>query len=211
MSKARSVYIPLKDNLTVKMFMEEGWGIADSPDELECDLVCFTGGSDVTPLLYGESIIKGTVVDLVRDKKEVRLWRDIPLKLPKVGICRGAQFLNVMCRGKMWQNVDNHVRRGMHDIKTMEGSLIQVTSTHHQMMRPSDEAFIVATASESKYKTCEEKSVRYMDDKPHWDDAEVLYYEHENALCFQPHPEYCLRGDACWRYFFDLLDTYQFS
>jgi len=66
--------------------------------------VVFTGGADVSPFMYGEKKLSVTCNDEHRDEQE-KLFFERYTKVPKVGICRGGQFLNVMNGGKMWQHV----------------------------------------------------------------------------------------------------------
>jgi hypothetical protein len=162
------------------------------------DLVCFTGGSDVNPLYYGEKPHPSTHFLPLRDAYEKDAYLTIPAQLPKVGICRGGQFLNVMSGGKLWQDVDGHCRtHELTDSRTNEKIL--VTSTHHQMMRPTGSAKIIATANESTYK---ESALGY--DEVGTPDYEILWYEELRTLCFQPHPEYELQ--SCLDYFNRILE-----
>src|ERR1700677_4699649 len=60
-------------------------------------LVVFTGGADVAPSLYGEEASRETSSYPKRDIFETIVFQKAhSLHKPKVGICRGAQFLNVM-------------------------------------------------------------------------------------------------------------------
>lgn len=175
------------------MFKVHGWEIVDNI--YKADLVQFTGGEDVSPDLYGEAKHSRTHSNPDRDHRE-RIVFNLCLSInkPMSGICRGGQFLNVMCGGKMWQHVDGHARSGTHDcIDELTGEVFQATSTHHQMMIPSKEGILLASAQESKSK---EKMgdnggvVLFMSKGKYMNDSEVVYYQKEKALCFQPHPEH---------------------
>ena len=104
----------------------------------------------------------------------------------------------------MYQDVDNHAIHGKHGAFDLyEKTMIQVTSTHHQMMRPGHDATIIAIADESTYKEgmCHGQPARYLQGRN--EDIEVLTYPNA-VLCFQPHPE--LHGaDSTKAYFFMLL------
>ena len=203
----RAVYIVGSDAGVTKMFTHRGWLLAET--DQDADAVIFTGGADITPFLYGERIIQGTQVNFTRDLEEVRLFKSLSSTLPKIGICRGGQFLNVMSGGSMFQDVDNHAIRGCHDMKdVVDGNTIMVTSTHHQMMIPSDKAFIIGLAKEASKKVGERISISIKEKT--WDDHEVLYYEHNNAFCFQPHPEYVKADHDCQEYFFRQIEAYCF-
>lgn len=208
MSKPK-VYIVGGGGAYAAMFIKAGFDVVDKLDD--ADLVQFTGGEDVSPDLYGEDIHPKTFCNPRRDMEEERLFR-YALDMGKyiTGICRGGQFLNVMNGGKMYQHVDNHGIAGTHaalDIET--GRTIQVTSTHHQMMRKGAEGMLVATAALS---TCLESmcngniitGVGYPGDH---DDTEVVYYPGSQSLCFQPHPEF-FNVDECTNYYFELLNRF---
>src|SRR5258708_5997364 len=65
------------------------------------DLILFAGGTDVNPKLYGEK--QGTWTgrsDFQRDAFEQTVFEMYPDN-PKLGICRGSQFVNVMNGGKL--------------------------------------------------------------------------------------------------------------
>ncbi len=188
-----------------KMFFDAGLKGARSVED--ASIICFTGGSDVHPSLYEEKMLPSTFSDLPRDEREAGIYGEaLALKKPMVGICRGAQFLNVMNGGKLWQDVDNHAIRDGHaviDVRT--GDIREnMTSTHHQQMIAADDAEIIATACRSTYKASDTKTIRRAE--PENDDMEVLWYPGSLSLCFQPHPEFN-HGD-CRDYFLDLFDNY---
>ena len=98
----------------------------------EADLIQFTGGADISPELYNEPRHRKTYPNPIRDNREeleFRKWID---KKPMVGICRGAQLFHAMMGGKLYQHVNNHGKS--HEIVTLNGEIINVTSLHHQMM-----------------------------------------------------------------------------
>lgn len=154
----------------------------------EAQLVCFTGGEDVTPGVYGDTAHKYTGNNPFRDNEEAKIVAYcVRNDIPMVGICRGAQFLNVMGGGRMYQHVERHC--GNHEITDARtGQKLLVSSTHHQMMMPAPSALLVATAALGGSREW------YDGDRPRKDvsdmDIEAVYYENINALCFQPHPEF---------------------
>lgn len=189
----------------VKMFADAGFKGATSVDD--ADFICFTGGEDVDPRIYGEEPLPCTGFNSSRDARESGIYADAMMaKKPMVGICRGGQFLNVMNGGKMWQDVNNHALSGTHDIVDMKtGEVVQgMTSTHHQMMRPAEKAEILALASLSTQKVAATEKINR--DKPEEDDVEVLWYSDSLSLCFQPHPEFSY--GQCRDYFLNLVDEY---
>jgi GMP synthase-like glutamine amidotransferase len=141
------------------------------------DLVVFTGGSDVSPWLYNH-VNEASGNNAKRDAKEV-LWYHKFYNVPKLGICRGAQFLNVMNGGTMIQDVQGHAIAGTHRAKDTDYGLFwDVTSTHHQMMVPRKNVNTFA----SKEENCGAARGKF--------ESEVLYYGTSLSLCFQPHPEF---------------------
>lgn len=141
------------------------------------DLVVFTGGADVSPWLYNHAN-EASGNNAKRDAKEV-LWYHKFYNVPKLGICRGAQFLNVMNGGTMLQDVQGHAIAGTHRAKDTDYGLFwDVTSTHHQMMVPNKSANVFVNKDEN----CGAARGKF--------ESEVLYYGTSMSLCFQPHPEF---------------------
>ena len=191
-----------------KMYREAGYEI--TVDIGKADLVQFTGGSDVSPHLYGEKVHATTMAHPPRDEFEKDVYEAaLSFDIPMVGICRGGQFLNVMNGGKMYQHVDDHGIHGTHKARDVEtGRIVQVTSTHHQMMRPADNAIMVCFASLSTSKQYM-KDGKVEEDVGESLDTEAVYYEDTKCLCFQPHPEFNrLKIGDTREYFFELLKRY---
>lgn len=191
-----------------QMFNELGFTIvhALSPN---VDLVCFTGGEDVTPQMYGDKPHRLTHYNFLRDRYEEDIFlQTLALGIPMVGICRGGQFLNVMSGGRMYQHVTSHTRS--HYITDVySGDVVYVSSTHHQMMMPSSEAVLVASSTLGGDREWYEGEVFKHDisDK----DIEVVFYEKTRCLCFQPHPEFDSAEFMGMRnYFESLLNRYFF-
>lgn len=160
------------------------------------DLVVFLGGEDIDPALYGEPRLTQTrSINPRRDameKGKFELYKGIP----KVGICRGGQMLNVLSGGSMFQHVDNHTNsHGVVDLLTED--YMEVTSTHHQMMVPGEGAEVLAIAWEATQRLSGTKR-----EQPDFD-TEAVWYEKTNSLCFQPHPEY--QDNDCRDLFFSYI------
>ena len=171
----------------------------------QADILCFQGGADVHPKLYGEEPLPITTPENARDEEDIEAYTRYP-NMPKVGICRGGQFLNVMAGGEMWQDVNNHSYGheviNLIDIPKSQyqrNHILDVTSDHHQMMIPSDLGTVITIA----HKATEYKTATKDREHPQYD-VEAVWYEHLNALCFQPHPEYNSRY-ATRAYFFTLM------
>lgn len=71
------------------------------------DGIIFSGGEDVAPAYYGESILNESVgINAPRDTSDfllVQAARD--RQIPIMGICRGEQLLNVAFGGTLWQDL----------------------------------------------------------------------------------------------------------
>ena len=219
----KSVHIVGGDYLVAEMFNKNGFELM--PDPKGADLLCFTGGADVSPDLYGDHQHRTTHINRDRDLREKAIfdqYRDVP----KVGICRGGQFLNVMSGGTLWQDVDAHAIGHTHELYYLKDrhwdfkkvnretwmhyqelgadyKNIEVTSTHHQMMRPDrTSAEVWGLVFRSSYRD------RGTDNKRRSDfiaypDVEIARYPITKSLCFQPHPEYGVK--SCEDLFFDCL------
>lgn len=170
-----------------------GKGGYDVVDNIfDADFIQFTGGQDVSPELYNCLNIRSNV-NKERDLFEAGIFaigrrRDIPM----VGVCRGGQFLNVMCGGAMIQHCEGH--QSHHRMKTNDGREMMATSTHHQMMIPTSRAIILASAN-IIHKEGDGENPYLMECDP-----EVVLYHREKCLCFQPHPE--------WGQYQELTDYY---
>ena len=79
--------------------------------------VLLTGGNNINPKLYG-SQEKISDISNERDATEsLLLYHAIERNLPVLGICRGAQFINIYFGGKLTHvNSDFHVRK-KHPVK----------------------------------------------------------------------------------------------
>lgn len=81
-------------------------------DELEylasnLDGLLLTGGNDMDPVLFGETILNDTVqLCPERDRAEYEALKlAVQKDLPVLGICRGAQVMNVYFGGSLFQDI----------------------------------------------------------------------------------------------------------
>lgn len=184
-----------------RMFASRGWEVSNidpaskSRDIInlinQADLVQFTGGADVTPEIYGQENTRSGN-NPARDLFEAGIFA-IALRVgkPMAGICRGGQFLNVMCGGKMVQHVEGHATGQTHMLRTWDGRDIPVSSTHHQMMVPkfdSEECDLIGWANIVGEA-----------------DEEIIIYQDHKVLCFQPHPEFS-NVSTCRDLYFELIE-----
>ena len=76
-----------------------------------CDGICFTGGADVHPSYFGEEIKEACgTIQKYRDEYELKLF-DIAYKAKKpiLGICRGAQVINIALGGTLYQDINSEL------------------------------------------------------------------------------------------------------
>ena len=180
--------------------------------DIPFDVGLFTGGADISPFLYGEKKLPTTHVNYERDMQEIKEWQYLGTGFPKVGICRGAQLLNVLSGGSLWQDVNAHyTTKGpmIHDMKDIStGVLVPTTSTHHQMMRVGQDGVVVAAAHQSTVKKAANELITIEKPETGWNDPEVVWYSDTTSLCIQGHPEYHNTPKEFISYFFDMIDKY---
>lgn len=154
----------------------------------QAELVVFTGGSDVDPIIYNESKHPMTCSNYDRDLAEQEMFNKAQeLGIPAIGVCRGSQFLCTMAGGKLVQHQQNPMY--IHNINTYDDRVIKVTSTHHQAAYPFD-------LPEDEYKVLgwTEDISEYHEDGDEFEmspplECEVVYYPKTNSLGIQSHPE----------------------
>lgn len=202
MTKAKKkVYVVGGDGLVVRMFETRlGSDYEVTPKAYEADLVCFTGGEDVWPELYGREDHPTTYFNVTRDLKEEEFYYSdyfVKNRIPKVGICRGAQFLCVMNGGELYQDVDRHAIWGEHELtytdEKGQNHIHMVTSTHHQMQNPYSDTDLKfelwGFAERCTYRDSETVERKPLSENAH-PDVEIVYWPETRCLGFQPHPEY---------------------
>jgi len=81
----------------------------------ELDALVLMGGSDVCPETYGEKALKPEWNgDRVRDDYEIALLRAfVSAGKPVLGLCRGAQVINVALGGTLYQDIATQVPRAL--------------------------------------------------------------------------------------------------
>ena len=138
----------------------------------ELDGLVLMGGSDVSPESYGEKPLKPEWTgDRIRDDYEITLLRSfIAAGRPVLGVCRGAQVINVGQGGTLYQDIAsqfpgaiNHRNwdiydRNSHATAIVPGSglarlypgmtLTKTNSVHHQAARELGRDLVVEAWSE---------------------------------------------------------------
>lgn len=125
-----------------------------------CQGFLFTGGPDPHPFLWGEETHKNCgPISVKRDQMELSLLTmAMEQKKPILGICRGAQILNIGLGGDIYQDISSqyrsafpiahsqpmHYRHPSHHVDVKkdtrlasfgDDTTIQVNSCHHQAIR----------------------------------------------------------------------------
>ncbi|MGM9319306.1 gamma-glutamyl-gamma-aminobutyrate hydrolase family protein [Deinococcus aquaticus] len=106
------------------------------------DVVLAGGGPDLNPRLYGQENRACRSVNEVRDDRDLRLLKAaLDARLPFLGLCRGAQLLNIALNGTLYQDLaTEHGQAHLPDHPVTFsgegtvrlGSSAQVNSSHHQ-------------------------------------------------------------------------------
>jgi putative glutamine amidotransferase len=174
----------------------------------DIDGLVLQGGSDMSPAHYGEEPARPEWAgDAIRDVYEMELVRlSITRRLPLLGVCRGAQVLNVALGGSLYQDVETHhpdkrVHRNWelydahgHEIAIEPDSWlakhygghvpvgIHVNSVHHQALRQIGRGLVVEARSVPDGVV---EAVRYA---PAGEDAPAFAYG------VQWHPEFMTPG-----------------
>ena len=144
--------------------------LQDWVDDL--DGLILHGGSDVSPKSYGEEPLKPEWQgDYIRDQYEIELFQLFRAAgKPVLGICRGAQLLNVACGGTLIQDIPTQVPgalnhrnweiydQNFHGIEMEAGSELaklypkskqaKVNSIHHQGIQKLGNDLIIEARSE---------------------------------------------------------------
>jgi anthranilate/para-aminobenzoate synthase component II len=156
-------------------------------------LVLFTGGEDVCPREYGDTSPKGLCgCNPRRDYMEKEVFKAAVAHNMKItGICRGAQFANVMSGGKMMHHITGHgVYHGFVPLNDQDNP-IEVSSTHHQMIIPPEDGFIIGWSEHRRsnvYVGAHDK--RLKEDRWPAVETEAVLIPRTHFAGVQYHPEY---------------------
>ena len=125
----------------------------------EMDCLILQGGSDVSPKNYGETPLKPEWAgDYVRDLYEIALLKEFVAQgKPVLGVCRGAQLINVAYGGTLYQDIQTQIPgalnhrnwdiydQNFHQIEFVAGSRLaqlyggmktaKINTVHHQALK----------------------------------------------------------------------------
>jgi putative glutamine amidotransferase len=138
----------------------------------ELDGLVLMGGADVCPETYGEKALKPAWNgDRIRDDYEIALLRAfMEQRKPVLGICRGAQIVNVAQGGTLWQDLGTQVPGALnhrnweiyadncHATALLPGTglaklypgktVVKTNSVHHQAVKDLGRELVVEARSE---------------------------------------------------------------
>lgn len=136
------------------------------------DALVLMGGSDVCPETYGEKALRPEWNgDRIRDDYEIALLKAfMARRKPVLGICRGAQIVNVGMGGTLWQDLGTQVPHALnhrnwaiyeqncHATSLVPGSglarmypgteTVKTNSIHHQAVKELGRNLVVEARSE---------------------------------------------------------------
>ncbi len=153
------------------------------------DGVLLSGGKDIHPRYFGESILEDASVEIdeERDAAELLLARAaVEAGLPVLGICRGIQTLNVAAGGSLYQDLavigidaSVHQQRGRllewqpaHQVglvpgsrlaSLLDGERVETNSFHHQAVHlPAPGWLVTARAPDGVIEGLEHPAHRFV-------------------------------------------------
>lgn len=120
------------------------------------DGLLFSGGADIHPSRYGQTVVGADSIEDARDALEAMAWQRAGARgVPVLGICRGLQAINVFSGGTILQHVEGHAGPGWgtgpaatHPLRVVAGTRLWdvlgtpdsllVNAYHHQGIREGD-------------------------------------------------------------------------
>lgn len=171
----------------------------------KCDGLLFSGGPDISPYLYGADPDSqcGKVIP-ARDEFELKLLeKAIEKNKAVLGICRGAQLINVHYDGTLKQHLDDHrdglkhhaltkfprwykaheveIEEKSHIFKAYKKEKMKTNSLHHQAIKEvGDGLTVTAKALDGIVEGVEDKSKDFLVGVQ-WH-PEMMYFKYDEQL-----------------------------
>lgn len=164
---------------------------AHNPNSLETDDVLLVwGGADIHPSLYNKTHSPQSGAwgprPSHRDMIEWNLMlRAKELKIPIIGVCRGAQMLCALAGGYLMQHINGHAGPN-HLVVTNDGQEFMVNSLHHQMMVPANTNHTVLASSKERLSDVYWDELNKVD---HNQEPELIVFHDVRGFAVQWHPE----------------------
>lgn len=196
---SKTVYVVGGDPAVIGMFRDAEWAVAKTLDDFDLmsrqDLICFTGGADINPALYGETNQGSVGWNDQRDKFEKAVYDQFVGTIPMVGICRGGQLLNVLNGGKMIQDIGRYISGIAKAHHYFDDEYYPLYVDHHQGIIRNVNTSVSILAYDLKRPDLIPIGLTY-----------ACWYPETKCLCFQPHPEW--GHEPTKNLFFNLLEEY---
>ncbi len=180
-----------------------------------CDGFCFTGGVDVNPERYGESVKPECgEIQYERDELEFRvLDKIVGTSKPILAVCRGAQLINVYFGGSLYQDIPSEIETEIlhnqaeprfspsHSVELIPGTPLAAligkrrmiaNSFHHQAIRELGRGLrVMATASDGIIEGVYSDNPQYVR-AYQWHPERLHGQDGDNTLIFDDFIKACL-------------------
>ena len=181
---------------------------------LLCDGFFFTGGVDIDPARYGESVREacGKIYDF-RDEYELALFdRAFRSAKPILGICRGIQLINVALGGSLYQDIPSERPSQIphrqsepettpsHSVNITKGTPLhalvgaermKANSFHHQAIKKLGRGLeVMATADDGLVEAVYSTEARYLR-AYQWHPERLFQSDEQNRLIFRDFVDAC--------------------
>lgn len=172
------------------------------------DAILLWGGTDIHPSYYNETAHPTNQAGTIPSERDKFEWKAMMWakanKVPIIGVCRGAQFINAFAGGKLVQHCNGHHRD--HLVTCEDGEIFAVTSSHHQMLRlEGTDGKLLAWSREplsAFYVNGDNEEVK-VDREP-----EIVFYPSIKALAIQGHPEWAKETSRFTTKVFEYINEY---
>ena len=182
-----------------------------------CDGFFFTGGKDIEPSRYGkERIPTCGIIQKYRDELEFKVFaKAFQTQKPILGVCRGAQVINVALGGTLYQDIPSQLpteiahrqseakNKPSHEVKILKNTPLyaligkermQANSFHHQAINKLGRGLeIMALADDGVIEAVYLIGKRYLN-AYQWHPERLCETDGENKKIFDDFIQNCLAG-----------------